>query len=290
MNRCTASPTSARWRCTLPTLLLGALLSLAAAGHAHARPHATVSPGATDIERRAIELSQAALGNELGPLVFLDQHGDRRNLDEFRGRPVLLSLIFTACVHSCQVSTRQLDRLVRIARAALGEDSFTVLTVGFDQPVDTPEQMASYARRYGITDPNWHFLSSPDQATIDALMAQAGFVSTPSPRGFDHTVQVTIADRDGRIYRQVYGEVFPTPQLVEPLKDLVFNRPASDAGLMGQLSDRVRLFCTVYDAQGDRYIFDYSLFVGILIGVLFLGSALLWLLLEVRKSRRSHLA
>jgi protein SCO1 len=288
MKRFAASLASAHWRRSHRMLRVTAMLALAATGPTHAAPHSTVSPGASDIERRAVELSQAALGNELGALVFHDQHGQARSLAEFRGRPVLLSLVFTACVHSCQVSTRQLDRLVRIARAALGEDSFTVLTVGFDQPVDTPQQMDSYARRYGITDPNWHFLSSPDPATIAALMDATGFVHTPSPRGFDHTVQVTVVDRDGRIYRQVYGEVFPTPQLVEPLKDLVFNRPASDTGLLAQLGDRVRLFCTVYDAQGDRYFFDYSLFAGIFIGLMVLGSSIVWLLLEVRSARRSR--
>lgn len=276
MNRCTASPASSRWRCILPALLLA--LSAAPLGHA----------AATDIERRAIELSQAALGNEVGALEFFDQHGQGRSLDEFRGQPVLLSLIYTACVHSCQVATRQLDRVVQIARNALGQDSFTVLTVGFDQPIDTPAQMAGYARRYGISDPDWHFLSSPDATTIAALMDRVGFVFEPSPRGYDHTVQVTILDREGRVWRQVYGEIFPTPQLVEPLKDLVFNRPVSESGLFGTLGDRIRLFCTVYDAQGDRYLFDYSLFAGIFIGVLVLGSAVLWLLFELRSARRGR--
>jgi protein SCO1/2 len=101
-------------------------------------------------------------------------------------------------------------------------------------------------------------------------------------------VQVTILDREGRVWRQVYGDTFPTPQLVEPLKDLVFNRPASESGLFGRLGDRVRLFCTVYDAQGDRYLFDYSLFAGIFIGVLVLGSAILWLLFELRGARRGR--
>lgn len=286
MSRCAASPASSRWRRTLPVLLLALAALPLGAGPAAG----SVSPAAGEIEKRAIELSQAALGNQVGPLRLLDQHGQSRSLDEFRGRPVLLSLVYTACVHSCQVTTRHLDRLVRIARNALGADSFTVLTVGFDQPVDTPAQMAGFARRYGISDPRWHFLSSPDPATIAALMEAVGFVHTPSPRGFDHTVQVTVLDREGRVHRQVYGEVFPTPQLVEPLKDLVFNRPPSDAGLFSRLGDRVRLFCTVYDAQGDRYMFDYSLFAGIFIGVLCLGSAILWLLIELRGARRGRVA
>lgn len=245
-------------------------------------------PAGASIEREAIAVSQAALGRQVDGLAFIDHRGRTRTLDEFRGQPVLVSVIFTACVHSCQVQTRHLDRMVRVARNALGQN-FTVLTIGFDQPVDTPQQMASYARRYGISDPDWHFLSSPDQETLDTLLETLGFLYQPSPRGFDHTVQVTLLDRDGSVLRQVYGEVFPTPQLVEPLKDLVFNRPISEAGLLGQLSDRVRLFCTVYDAQGDRYIFDYSLFAGIFIGFLVLASAIGWLVFEANGARLRRL-
>jgi protein SCO1 len=249
---------------------------------------ASASAATNNVELQAIEISQAALGNRVEALRFVDQHGASRSLDEFRGRPVLLSLVYTACAHSCQVTTRQLDRLVRMARASLGHDSFTVLTVGFDQPVDSPQQMSDYARRHGISDPQWHFLSSPDAATVARLMEQVGFVYLPSPRGFDHTVQLSLLDREGRVYRQIYGEVFPTPQLIEPLKALVFNRPLSDTGLLDRIGDRIRLFCTVYDAQGDRYMFDYSLFAGIFIGTLFLGSAIAWLLVEIRRSRRGR--
>ena len=276
----TASRAGSCWRCILPALCF--LVAMLATG--------PVAAEAPSIERRAIEISQAALGNTLGPLEFIDAAGERRNLEEFRGRPLVLSIIYTACVHSCQVSTRYLDRLVKIARDALGEDSFTVLTIGFDRPVDTPEQMAAYARRYGIRDPHWHFLSIPDDATRNALLERTGFVFEHSPRGFDHTVQLTVLDRDGRVWRQVYGEVFPTPQFVEPLKSLVFDRPLDEAGLLGRVGDRVRLFCTVYDAQGDRYIFDYSLFAGIFIGTLVLGSAILWLLTELRRAQRSRTA
>lgn len=278
MNAGGASQVRAVWWCCLP--LLPGLLAISCVASASTPPDS--------VELQAIRISQAALGTQVEALHFVDQHGASRSLDEFRGRPVLLSMIYTACAHSCQVTTRQLDRLVRMARASLGHETFTVLTVGFDHPVDSPQQMSAYARRHGISDPQWHFLSSPDAATVARLMKQVGFVYLPSPRGFDHTVQLTLLDREGRVYRQVYGEVFPTPQLIEPLKALVLNRPASATGLLGRISDRIRLFCTVYDAQGDRYMFDYSLFAGIFIGTLFLGSAVAWLLVEIRRSRRSR--
>lgn len=250
----------------------------------------TGTAAATDNGQRAVELSQAALGNRVSDMVFTDTTGRERRLSDFQGQPVVLSLIFSSCAHSCSVTTRYINRVVQIARNALGEDSFALLTIGFDIPVDTPEAMRAYADRHGVRDPDWHFLSSDDAVAMARLIEETGFYYEPSPRGFDHTVQLTVLDRAGTVYRQVYGEHFPTPQLVEPLKQVVLGQPAADAGLLERIGDRVRLFCTVYDAKADRYYFDYSLFAGMFIGVVILGGVMLWLIVEIRSGRRRRQA
>jgi protein SCO1 len=232
---------------------------------------------------RAIDLSQAALGNELPELEFIDSDGQTRWLSEYRGQPILVSLIFTGCVHSCSVATRHTDRMVRIARDAVGSDSFTVLTIGFDYPVDQPSSMRDFARRHGITDPRWHFLSARDEGDVTTLTRALGFYFERSARGFDHTMQLTVLDGSGRIYRQIYGETFPAPLLVEPLKDLIWRRTVPEATLGQRVANRIRLICTVYDPKSDRYYYDYSLYAGLLIGVLVLGTVLSWLLVEYRR-------
>lgn len=241
-------------------------------------------------EQRAIELSQAAIGKRISDMHFTDSRGNARRLSDFHGKPVAISLVFTACAHSCSITTRHIDRVVQQARSALGQGSFSVLTIGFDTPMDTPEAIRGYARRHRVSDPDWHFLSGDDAEAMMRLMRELGFVSQPSPRGFDHTVQLSILDREGVLYRQVYGELFAMPLLVEPLKDLVLGRPASDDGVFTHLGNRVRLFCTVYDAKSDRYYFDYSLFAGLLIGISFIGGIALWLVLEIRQARKRRTA
>jgi protein SCO1 len=238
------------------------------------------------LERDAIAYSQAALGNRVSNLELITANGQSVDLDDYLGKPLAISLIFTGCVHSCSVTTRHINRVVQIARNALGEDSFHFLTIGFDHPVDTPEAMAQYARRHGARDRHWEFLASDDQQGLKRLMAELGFMVEPSPRGFDHTVQLSIIDPDGLVYRQVYGEIFDTPLLVEPMKDLTLGRVSPDDGLVTRIGNRIRLFCTVYDAKGDRYYFDYSLFVGIFIGTVILGWASIWLGLEVLQRKK----
>jgi protein SCO1/2 len=236
-------------------------------------------------EDQALEISQAAIGRQLPNLSFTDGFGKPVSLAGFSGKPLLISMIFTSCHHVCPTLTRHLNVAVDAAREALGHDSFHVLTIGFDTGNDTPPRMRDFARKQNIIDPNWTFLSgSPEN--IAKLVENIGFIYFPTPRGFDHITQVTVVDRDGLIYEQVYGGTFELPWLVEPLKDLVLNRPQSEHNFLSGVVDRVKLFCTVYDPNTGRYRFDYSLFIQIAIGALVVLAVMSYLLLELIRARR----
>ena len=236
-------------------------------------------------EAEALEISQAAISRELARLEFTNSFGQPVKLADYSGQPLLVSLIFTSCHHVCPALTRHLKTAVDAAREALGHDSFKVVTIGFDTPNDTPERMRDFARKQGINDPDWVFLSASAE-TMAELVENLGFIYFTTPRGFDHITQVTIVDRDGIIYQQVYGGAFELPWLVEPLKDLVFNRPQSAHSFFSGMVDRVKLFCTVYDPNTGRYRFDYSLFVQIAIGSFVILGVIIYLLVEIRRARR----
>ena len=125
---------------------------------------------------------------------------------------------------------------------------------------------------------------------VDKLTENLGFIYFPSPSGFDNLTQLTIVDRDSIINTQVYGGAFELPWLVEPLKDLVFNRPQSSHSFFANMIDRVNLFCTVYDPNTGRYHFDYSLFVQIAIGSLAILGVFTYLIIETRRARRNKKA
>jgi len=233
----------------------------------------------------ALEISQAAIGRELAKLEFTDSSGKTVKLADYAGKPLLVSLIFTSCHHVCPALTRHLKTAVEAAREALGNDSFRVVTIGFDTANDTPERMKDFAVKQGINDPDWAFLSSPAE-TMAQLVENVGFIYFPTPRGFDHITQVTLVDQHGIIYQQIYGGTFELPWLVEPLKDLVFNRPQSANNFFSGMVDKVKLFCTVYDPNTGRYHFDYSLFVQMAIGGMVVLSVIIYLFIEIRRARR----
>jgi protein SCO1 len=234
---------------------------------------------------RALAESQAAIGRSVGEAAFTDASGQTRRLSDYRGKPLVVSLIFTSCAHICPATTQQLRRGVQVARQALGEDSFRVLTIGFDTRRDTPAMMADYARRQGVREPGWDFLAA-DAATVERLSADLGFQFYPTGGGFDHLIQSTIIDAGGAVYRQVYGIDFRIPHFVEPLKELVFALEPGQS-LLADLTNRIRLFCTVYDPASDSYRFNYSVFVGLAIG---LAMGVLALYLLIGEWRRHHRA
>jgi protein SCO1/2 len=232
----------------------------------------------------ALETSQAAIGRVIADHPFLDRAGNPVSLHEFAGKPLIISMVFTSCHHVCPTTTKHLDQAARAAREVLGEDSFNVITIGFDTAQDTPEAMTAFARAQGIEADGWRFLSTTSE-TIAALSEQTGFIFFPSPRGFDHINQLTVLDRDSAVYAQVYGVSFELPWLVEPLKDLILNRPESVGHPWSSLVDRIRLFCTVYDPATGRYEIDNSLFIQIAIGLIVVLSVSFYLWREIRRAR-----
>src|SRR3989338_2367842 len=141
-------------------------------------------------EKSALSISQNAIGNQLGDYTFLDRSGRAVRLSDYRGKPLVISMIYTHCPFVCATTTRSLSAL-KLSQSAFGEDSFGVLTVGFDTENDTPEAMDDFAKRMGIDLTNCEFVSS-DTETIEKLSKDLGFVFYPTDEGgFNHITQTT---------------------------------------------------------------------------------------------------
>jgi protein SCO1/2 len=267
-------------------LLIAAAIGLAiflVAGVLFAQP----LPAGTSLDaQRALETSQRAIGRSLGDYTLNGADGRAVRTGELRGKPLVLSFVYTGCSQVCPVTTKLLGRAVAEAQRALGTGTFNVVTIGFNQPFDTPTAMRDFQRRQGIDVPGWTFASA-DAATVDALSRDAGFVWTTSASGFDHVTQATIVDARGRIVRQVYGDAFELRLLVEPLREMTTGAAASAYDIATVL-DRIRILCTVYDPRVGRYRLNYALFIEIFAGLSVLGSVAWYVGREWRRHRASR--
>jgi protein SCO1/2 len=234
---------------------------------------------------RALKTSQAAIGNRVGDYAFRDRQDRQVRLADFRGKPLVVSFVYTGCFSVCPTTTAQLAKAIREARKTLGTGAFRVVTVGFNLPFDSPAAMRDFARRYAIEDPDWEFLT-PYEPQLAALVADLGFEYVRTAGGFDHLTQLTILDGEGRVYRQVYGDDFALPLLVDPLQTLVTGAPLP-LGNLADLIERVRIVCTVYDPKSGRYRFKTSV-VGDVVSFVLIGVTVFGFLWHDRRRRRRH--
>lgn len=223
----------------------------------------------------AIAKSTQALGRAVGDYSLTDSRGIPFSLAEYRGIPLVISLVYSSCSSVCPPTTQHTIDAVTEAGRVFGLDRFAVLTVGFDARNDTVPRMAQFASQQGIKLPNWR-VASGDAATIDALLGDLGFSYRAAAGGFDHPTQTTILDRNGKVYRHVYGEAFPLRMFMEPMKDVIYgtSTPFTLTGIV----DRIKFICTSYDPGAGRYRIDYGLVFGSVlaaISLLVMGGLLL---------------
>lgn len=255
----------------LPAACAASALPLMLAVSAAAAP--ALDPGA------AIARSAQAVGRTVGSHMLTDSHGTPFLLADLRGKPLVISLVYSSCSSVCPPTTQHTIDAVTEAGRVFGLDRFSVLTVGFDARNDTVPRMAQFASQQGIKLPNWR-VASGDAAAIAALLNDLGFSYRAVAGGFDHPTQTTILDRDGKVYRHVYGEAFPLRMFMEPMKDVVYgvSTPFTFTGIV----DRIKFICTAYDPGAGRYRIDYGLVFGSTIAafsLLVMGALLLreWL-------------
>ena len=265
-----------------PLLGLAFVLLLPAALLAQQAP----PPPALD-QAEAIRASQAVIGRTIGDYTLLDREGRPVPLASYRGKPLLVSFIYTGCFQVCPTTTRSLDETVRALRGRFGNNQFNVVSIGFNQPADSPQALKAFAAQHRISQPNWDFLSPP-APIVGPLTREFGFRYEATPAGFDHVLQVTLVDADGRVARQVYGDKPAADALGEPMKQMLAGAPLPPQTQLADLIDRVRLLCTVYDPKTGTYRVDYSLAIEIAGGLTFIFAMLLYMLNEWRSRRKAR--
>ncbi len=220
--------------------------------------------------RAAFQKANSAIGTRVANYTLIDHRGDRLKVSQFRGRPVVLSFIYTECANTCAAITMAIERALKRAPAEV-LDNTVVLTFGFDAERDTPERLKEYGSPFMKRFKNWLFVTA-DADTIKRFTDQTGFwFQKRRDGGFDHLNMITIIDGDGRIYSHIYGVDFGAEELLEPLTALINRKDAEKPSGSEGLVDLVKLLCYSYDEATGTYRPDYT----------FLMTVGMWILVQV---------
>jgi len=216
-------------------------------------------------------------------LVFRDESGRDVPLRSlFRGKPVVLSLVYYECPMLCTLTLNGLQSALSVLSFDVGRE-FDVVTVSFE-PKETPALAAAskkaYLARYrrpGAAE-GWHFLTGGAEA-IGALTGAVGFryAWDAETRQYAHPAGLVVLTPEGRIARYMYGMEYAPRDLRLALVEASQRR-------IGNPVDAVLLYCYQYDPMRGRYAASIMRLVrlGGILTVLALGG---FILASLRRER-----
>jgi len=216
--------------------------------------------------------------NDQVPLdaVFKDEQGNDVHLSQFfKGKPVVLSLVYYSCPMLCnQVLNGMMGSLRRVS-FNIGEQ-FEVVTVSFDSK-ETPQLAAakksSYVKGYNRpgAESGWHFLTG-DEANIKRLTESVGFryVWDEQTKQFAHASAIMVLTPEGKLARYFYGIDYPPNDLRLGLVEASQNK-------IGTPVDVLMLYCYHYDPATGKYgvvVMNIVKIAGVLTVILIVGMLL----------------
>ena len=192
--------------------------------------------------------------NDQVPLdtVFTNEQGREVRLGElFKGKPVVLALVYYSCPMLCnQVLNGMLSSFRQVSFNA-GEQ-FEVVTVSFDAR-ETPQLAAAkkqtYVKAYNRAgaEAGWHFLTG-DELNIKRLTDAVGFryVWDGQTKQFAHASGIMLLTPDGKLARYFYGIEYSP-------RDLRLGLVEASQNQIGTPVDALMLYCYHYDPATGKY-------------------------------------
>lgn len=116
---------------------------------------------------------------------LVDQEGREFRFEDLKGRPVLISFIYTSCPgpKMCPLLT---EKMVRIQEKVNRNDDVSArfVSVTFDPQTDTPETLKHYGESKNVNFENWSFVTGPAEI-IDQVTKQFQITAKSNPEKED---------------------------------------------------------------------------------------------------------
>ena len=185
-------------------------------------------------------------------LEFQDETGKTVKLRDYFGkRPVVLAPVYYTCPQMCQLILEGMTTALRGMKFSSGQE-FEVIAFSID-PTEGPKESAykkqEYAQLYGRpgAEQGWHFLTGKEDS-IKRLADSVGFrYKYDPPTGeYVHASGIMVLTPQGKVARYFMGIEYP-PKLLR----LTLVEAAQ--GKIGNVVDKMLLFCYQYDMNTGRY-------------------------------------
>lgn len=157
-------------------------------------------------------------GEQVPNFAFTNQDGNRVSLDQYRGKVLMVTFIYTRCPFQdfCPRMSSNFDEIYK----QLGNDSSThLMSISFDPEHDSPKVLRKYGLSVAHTqDPvlfrRWEF-AVPRQADLPKV--EDFFALTAKPEGglITHNLSTVVIGPDGKIVNWYHGGEWQVSDLIK---------------------------------------------------------------------------
>lgn len=169
--------------------------------------------------------SSGLQGTDLGGVPapnfrLTDQFGRPVSLAQFKGKPVVLTFLYTHCPDQCPLTAEKLHAVM----LSLGSDAqrVAVVAVSTDPRRDTTAAALNFSQVHRMQN-YWHYLLGTESELSPVWSSYSVYAApTPTSTGGSvaHTTAVYIIDKQGR-ERVFFGSDFTSEQLTKDLQILL---------------------------------------------------------------------
>jgi len=145
------------------------------------------------------------------PFSFKNQNGDTISNKDFAGKVYLVEFFFSTCPTICPKMNKN---LVDIQNTFPDRPDFGIASFTINPDYDTQAVLKAYANDYGVTNPNWHFMTGDKDALYN--LANTGFnlyaaEVEGADGGFEHSGNFALIDKEGYIRSRM--DAFGNPKI-----------------------------------------------------------------------------
>lgn len=216
-------------------------------------------------------------------LKFVNSTGDTFSLASLINKPTVLALVYYHCPNICTPLLNSLSETIDKMDMEAGKE-YQVITISFDQN-ETPANAFKWKNNYlaglnkKIPKESWLFMVG-DSVSIRTLTDAVGFYfMRDTANDFIHASTIIVLSPKGVISRYLFGTTFLPFDLKMALIE-------ASEGKSSPTINKVLQFCYSYDADGKKYVFNFTKVSG---GILLL-FVIVFISILLVKGRKNNIA
>lgn len=178
-------------------------------------------PPSTQLTEGTILARMFKEGEPLPAVELTNQDGKKIYLNNFRGKTVVLTFIYTRCPlpDFCILMSNHFAKVQRsLTKDKSLDGTWHLISVSFDPMFDTPKVLKEYGNTYKADFTTWDFVTS-DQVTIMKLTDGLGLSLSDDEGGLiAHNLRTVVLDKDGKLVKVINGNEWTPEEIVDLMK------------------------------------------------------------------------